>query len=233
MSKSVRSRRFRLGAASAGAVATVGAAVLAFAAPAGAAASITVSPSSGLKDGQTVSVSISGFAPNASNINIVQCLASGSGASDCDVNDGKLFQKTDANGALTVSMTVRATFNSVDCAKQQCMIAAHAGTDPTSGTNAEANISFGSSGGNSGGGSSSAPAPVPSATATTTSGGSTATGGGNAGGGTNGSAPSVPTGADTGRAATGGSLPLVAEMLAGLAVLLGAVALTLHRRRTN
>jgi hypothetical protein len=225
MSKSVRSRRFRLGAASVGAVAAAGAAVLAFAAPAAAAASITVSPSSGLKDGQTVSVSISGFAPNASNINIVECLTSGTGASDCDVNDGKLFQKTDANGALTVSMTVRATFNSVDCTKAQCMIAAHAGTDPTSGTNAEANISFGGSSG----GSSSAPAPAPTSTASSApGGGSTATGGG-----TNGNAASVPTGADTGRAVTGGSLPLIAEVLAGLAVLLGGVSLTLHRRRTG
>ncbi|TAM93253.1 MAG: hypothetical protein EPN43_01010 [Jatrophihabitans sp.] len=218
MVTSVHHRRWRLGAAAAGAVAAVGAAVLAFASPAAAAPSLTVTPSTGLTNGQSVTVTLSGFPANAGGINIVQCLASGTGAADCDVNDAQLGKTADASGSLTVTMPVRSTFTGlgastpIDCTKQQCMIAANVGTSSNPNESAEANISFGS------------PAAAASSTpppATTTS--SAAAGG----------AAPVPTGANTGEAVTNGGIPVIAEVLGGIAVVLAAGSLLLHRRRMH
>jgi hypothetical protein len=203
---------------------------MAFAAPASAAASITVSPNSGLSDGQTVTVKGTGFAPNTTVL-VLECPANATGSnggSVCDVNDGKIGNnKSDGSGNFTTTLTVKVKpSSSVDCTKQSCVVQAHEGFNPSSGQTATAPLTFGSSGG---GTSSSAPAPVPSSTgggATSTA--PPATGGGSGGSGGTGA---LPTGANTGQATTSGSLPLVAEVLAGLAVVLVALSLTLHRRR--
>lgn len=234
LTRSVRARRFRLGAATAGAVAAVGAAVLAFAAPASAAASITVTPSSGLSDGQTVTVKGTGFAPNT-QVLVLECPANATGSnggSVCDVNDGKIGNNSsDASGNFTTTLTVKVKpSSSVDCTKQACVIQAHEGFNPNSGQTATAPISFAALSG--GGTSSSAAPPTTSATGGTTS-APPATGSGGTGSGGSGGAPGVPTGANTGEAATSGPLPLVAEILAGLAVALVATSLTLHRRRSR
>jgi hypothetical protein len=195
-----------------------------FATPASAAApSITITPSSGLTNGQSVTVSISGFSANVATINVVQCLSTGSSASSCNVADGKLFQKTNASGALTVTMTVRTTFGANDCTKSQCMIAAHEGTSATSGNNAQKNISFAS-----------AAKPTPTTTHATTASTPTSTSA-TAGGATSSAAAAgtaAPTGADTGTGVST-SPPLLAELGAALAVLLLAVGLALRLRQTH
>ena len=225
MSMSARARQLRASAAVIGAVAAVGAAVLAFASPAAAAAAITVTPHSGLSDGQTVTVKGTGFKANTSLV-VIECPtnATGSnGGSVCDVNDGKIGITSDGNGAFSTTLTVKVKpSSSVDCTKQGCLIQAHEGFNPNSGQTATAPISFGSAGGGS---SSSAP----SSTTSAASGGTTtsappATGGG---------AGSVPTGANTGHATTAGVLPMIAEVLAALAVVLVGASLALHRRRTR
>jgi hypothetical protein len=189
-----------------------------FAIPASAAApSITITPSSGLANAQTVTVSISGFTANVSTINIVQCLSTGSSASSCNVADGKLFQKTNASGALTVTMTVRTTFGANDCTKSQCMIAAHEGTSATTGNNAQKNISF-------------ATAAKPTATATSSTPTSAAAGGATSSTAAAGAA--APTGANTGMGVST-SPPLLAELGAALAVLLLAFGLALRLRQTH
>lgn len=231
--RSVRARRFRVGAATAGAVAAVAAAVLAFAAPASAAASITVTPNSGLSDGQTVTVKGTGFAPNTTVL-VLECPANATGSnggSVCDVNDGKIGNnKSDPSGAFTTTLTVKVKpSSSVDCTKQACVIQAHEGFNPSTGQTATAPLSFGNSGG--GGTSSSAPAPVPSETGTTSA--PPATSGGSGRGGTGTTPGAVPTGANTGEAMTSGPVPLIAEVLAGVAIVLVALSLTLHRRRSR
>ena len=114
------------------AVAALGA-LLGFAGPAAAAGpSITVSPSSGLTNGQNVTVKGSGFTANYANMVVVQCAASATGASGCNVNDVK-FTKADANGAFTVTLTIKEKFGSTDCSKVECIVQGHEGFSDTSG----------------------------------------------------------------------------------------------------
>jgi hypothetical protein len=197
---------------------------------AGAAApAITVSPSSGLSDGQSVTVHGSGYSANVKTINVIQCPVSGAGQNSCNVPDAKLFQSTDGSGSFTVQLVVRAKLGSIDCTKVACMIDAHEGTSATSGNDASVVLHFGSvpvtrtssapAGGGSGSGS---------------SGGNTAAGSGTSGTGASTPGSGKPTGADTGFQDVG--TPRIALTLGliglGVVLLLAGTAVHLRRRTT-
>ena len=188
----------------------LGTGLIMLAAPAMAAPGLSVTPSSGLSDGQSVSVYGTGFAANAANINVVQCQTGSTSANSCNIAGGQFFQHTDASGAFTVSIAVQASFGSVNCTTVTCMIVAHAGTDPNSGTTAMMNISFGAAA------TSSTPAGTP-----TVSGGASATSRSTPGSGVEATSATGanPTGANTGHGVNTNP-PLLAGLLAALGVLL-------------
>lgn len=105
----------------------------------------TVSPSSGLRDGQTVKVTGTGFSPGMSLI-VVQCADKGTktGSGDCNLAASANTQ-TDAAGRTTVQLTVaRGPFgmNNIVCnAAQRCLISVtQASLTPTE--EADAAITF-------------------------------------------------------------------------------------------
>ncbi len=65
---------------------------------------VTVSPSTGLVNGQAVTVSGAGFSPNAS-IGMSQCRAGATSPSDCDVSISRIVQ-ADANGSFSTQFPV-------------------------------------------------------------------------------------------------------------------------------
>lgn len=131
-----RSRIAKLAASGAAVAATV-----LLATPASAATAISVTPSSGLSDGQTVSITGSGYTPGAA-VNVGECAS----ATVCS-NDVK-YLTADANGAVSVTLDVKKAFTAkdwstgqdvnVDCAAAQCNITAW---EQTSGNTVQ-NISF-------------------------------------------------------------------------------------------
>lgn len=91
-------------------------AVLSLASPATAASAISVTPSTGLVDGQTVHLSISGFAPNVF-VGVAQCVDDFDYYQHCNGVQG---QTVSAAGTLEVDLPVWAVvetsaFGSVDC----------------------------------------------------------------------------------------------------------------------
>lgn len=132
------------------------------AAPAFAAPAMSVSQLTGLTNGQTITISGSGFEPNLTSIAIGQCVTGYTGPSDCNTAGGATFRNADAQGKIApFTITVKEVFGAHDCTKVQCMIAAaplpNAVDDATVAANTvEMNISFAS-----------AEAPSESPTATT------------------------------------------------------------------
>ncbi|MGP9021398.1 enediyne antibiotic chromoprotein [Streptomyces sp. BR1] len=117
-----RSRIAKLAASGAAVAATV-----LLATPASAATAISVTPNTGLSDGQTVTISASGYTPGAA-VNVGECAS----ATVCST-DVK-YLTADANGAVSVSYNVAKAFTAkdwstgkdvtVDCAAAQCNITA-------------------------------------------------------------------------------------------------------------
>jgi hypothetical protein len=184
---------------------------------------ITVTPSSGLSNGQTVTVHGTGYSANVKNINIIQCPVSGASQNSCNVPDAKIFQSSDGSGSFTVQLVVRSTINGVDCTKVACMIDAHEGTSATSGNDSSVIIHFGSApsthsstpGGSNGGSSNTG-----SNNGTGTGGGSTTTpGSGN------------PTGANTGYQDIGTPRITTTLVLIGIGAVLLVTGTMLHLRR--
>jgi hypothetical protein len=93
----------------------------AFAAPAGA--TLTASPSTGLHDGDTVTLSVAGFAGNADLV-ALECASPSAGVTVCDPTSQALLH-TNAGGTASAPATVHRTFTgylpngtvwgSVDC----------------------------------------------------------------------------------------------------------------------
>lgn len=91
--------------------------------PASAAPSVEVSATSGLTDGQTITVSGSGFAPNLKGIAVGQCKEGFAGPADCNLQGGATFRNADGSGRITmVTLKLAMQFNGVDCSKVQCVI---------------------------------------------------------------------------------------------------------------
>ncbi|MFD9790543.1 enediyne antibiotic chromoprotein [Streptomyces sp. NPDC059070] len=131
-----RSRIAKLAASGAAVAAT-----LLLASPASAATAISVTPNTGLSDGQTVSVTASGYTPGAA-VNVGECAS----ATVCS-NDVK-YLTADAGGNVSVQLTVKKTFTAkdwstgqdvnVDCSATQCNVTAW---EQTSGNTVQ-NIAF-------------------------------------------------------------------------------------------
>jgi len=115
--RSVRERGRRLGVILA-AVALSGVFVVAAAGPAAAAAGVTLSQQYGLTDGQSISVSGSGFGASAS-LNLLQCTNAGP---PCTTG---VPVTADPSGAFgPVSFTVQQTIGAADCTTQGCVVVA-------------------------------------------------------------------------------------------------------------
>src|SRR6478609_136001 len=99
--------------------------VLVTAPPSFAAPTLSVSATTGLTDGQTLTISGSGFDPNLSSIAIGQCTADYVGPADCNTSGGATFKNADASGNVSsFTIVVKEVFGSHDCTKEQCVIAA-------------------------------------------------------------------------------------------------------------
>ncbi len=99
-------RQLRRWLAAPAAVAALVAASVVGATGAGAAASMTVTPSTGLAGGQTVQVTGTGL-PTSAEVAIVECIATATTQAGCDTADAVLAP-TDANGNIaTTSFTVK------------------------------------------------------------------------------------------------------------------------------
>ncbi|MQY20897.1 neocarzinostatin apoprotein domain-containing protein [Nocardia macrotermitis] len=96
------------------------------------AATLAVSQSGGVAVGQSISVSVSGLAPNLSSVAIGQCKSRIAGPSDCNLQ-GSLLGKADAQGSWHAgSITLVGAVGGVNCASQPgaCTIAVTSLTDP-------------------------------------------------------------------------------------------------------
>ncbi|MFJ5265788.1 enediyne antibiotic chromoprotein [Streptomyces sp. NPDC088387] len=134
----IRSRLSQAGMLGAAAVAA-----LAFSAgPASAAPAVAASPASGLSNGQTVTVTGTGF-PAGSEVAVSQCRE----ATTC--TDSLTRATVGANGSFSAQYSVRKSFTAtdwstgstvtVDCGAQQCQLVAYLEATGAVGTN----ISFG------------------------------------------------------------------------------------------
>ncbi|WP_327011219.1 neocarzinostatin apoprotein domain-containing protein [Dactylosporangium sp. NBC_01737] len=95
------------------------------AAPAWAAPTLTVSKTTGLTDGASVTVGGSGFTPNLKQIAVGQCIEEVKGPTDCNLAGGSQFVNADASGKLpTVTLKLAQKFGTFDCTKRACVIAA-------------------------------------------------------------------------------------------------------------
>jgi len=99
--------------------------VLVTAPPSFAAPTLNVSATTGLTDGQIITISGSGFDANLESIAIGQCKAGYVGPADCNTLGGAQFKNADASGNVaSFTIKVAEKFGSTDCTKQQCVIAA-------------------------------------------------------------------------------------------------------------
>lgn len=98
--------------------------VLVTAPPSFAAPTLTISATTGLTDGQTVTISGAGFAPNLKGLAIGQCVEGYTGPGDCNLAGGAKFRDADASGKVaSFTVVVKQVFGAHDCTKVQCVIA--------------------------------------------------------------------------------------------------------------
>jgi hypothetical protein len=99
--------------------------VIVTAPPSFAAPTLNVSATTGLTDGQIITISGSGFAANMQSIAIGQCKTGYVGPADCNTLGGAQFKNADASGNVaSFTIKVAEKFGSTDCTEQQCVIAA-------------------------------------------------------------------------------------------------------------
>jgi hypothetical protein len=127
-------RAFRRGAVAFAALSVAAlAAAPAHAEPA-APAVLHVSATTGLADGQRVTVSGSGFQPGLAAVAVGLCKQGyTNGLNDCDLNGGAGFVNIAADGTFkTLTLTLHPRFKAIDCLQQQCEVAAAPlpGTEP-------------------------------------------------------------------------------------------------------
>jgi LPXTG-motif cell wall-anchored protein len=88
-------------------------------------ATLTVSKTTGLTDGASVTVGGSGFTANLKQIAVGQCIEEMKGPTDCNLAGGSQFVNADAAGNLpTVTLKLAQKFGTFDCTKRTCVIAA-------------------------------------------------------------------------------------------------------------
>lgn len=99
--------------------------VLMSAAPSFAAPALDISAHENLEDGQTVTISGSGFTPGLKGIAIGQCRKGYVGPGDCNLSGGAVFRDADASGNVAeFSIVVKEKFTGVDCTAEVCVLAA-------------------------------------------------------------------------------------------------------------
>lgn len=95
------------------------------ASPSFAAASLNVSAKYGLTNGQTVTLSGSGFKAGLKQIAAGQCVEGYTGPGDCNLQGGATFRNADNSGSIgTFTIVVKEKFGAHDCTKIKCVIAA-------------------------------------------------------------------------------------------------------------
>jgi neocarzinostatin family protein len=100
---------------------------------------LTVDPSTGLADGQTVTVTGTGFSANA-EIGMAECEPGAGGESDCDLSN-VLIVESDGNGDFSTPFTVNRILSidsddsefptQIDCAQTTCLLGAGVISDQT------------------------------------------------------------------------------------------------------
>ncbi|WP_244932141.1 neocarzinostatin apoprotein domain-containing protein [Nocardioides sp. W7] len=101
------------------------AAVLMAAPPSFAAPALDISAHQNLKDGQSVTISGSGFKPGLKGIAIGQCRKGYVGPGDCNLQGGAVFRDADAGGKVAqFTIVVKEKFGNVDCTTEECVLAA-------------------------------------------------------------------------------------------------------------
>ncbi|MFF5083777.1 neocarzinostatin apoprotein domain-containing protein [Actinoplanes sp. NPDC000266] len=207
--------------------------VLVDASPALAAPTLNVSKTTGLKDGEQITVSGTGFTKNLQQIAIGQCIKDVKGPADCNLSGGSQFTNADGTGKTpTLTLKMSAVFSGHDCTKVACVIAAQilpssAPEETVNANRASVAITF-----TTGGGSTKTPTPTattksPTSGGTTTSASSSTTAAGGTGGDDGG------TGGDA-LAKTGPGLEWATVVLIGGGLLLpglGLIAILPARRR--
>ncbi|MBB2944415.1 hypothetical protein FB565_004144 [Actinoplanes lutulentus] len=142
----------RLAAAVAAGLLCAGATLFVTAAPAAAKASLKVSKTTGLKDGDSITVTGTGFTKGLTDLALGQCVKNPTGPTDCNLSGGAVFAKTDSSGKTEkVTLKLSKSFNGKECGTDGCVIAAQllpsAHDDATVKANAvSVKIVFGSSG---------------------------------------------------------------------------------------
>ncbi|WP_238006572.1 neocarzinostatin apoprotein domain-containing protein [Dactylosporangium sp. AC04546] len=117
--------RHRLALLAAFVVAALGTVVPLAASPAWAAPTLSVSKTTGLADGTSVTVNGSGFTPNLKQIAVGQCIENMKGPTDCNLAGGAQFVNADASGKLpTVTIKLAKKFGTFDCTQRTCVVAA-------------------------------------------------------------------------------------------------------------
>ncbi|BBH71503.1 hypothetical protein ACTI_81880 [Actinoplanes sp. OR16] len=135
------------------------------ASPASAKATLKVSKTTGLKDGDSITVSGTGFTKNLTDLALGQCVKNPKGPTDCNLAGGAVFAKTDGSGKTDkVTLKLATSFSGKDCGTDGCVIAAQLLPSSHDAATVAANavsvkIVFGSSGG---GGTTTTTAPVAS-----------------------------------------------------------------------
>ncbi|BAL90953.1 hypothetical protein AMIS_57330 [Actinoplanes missouriensis 431] len=121
--------------------------------PAAAKATLKVSKTTGLKSGDSVTVSGTGFTKNLTDLALGQCVKNPKGPSDCNLAGGAVFAKTDGSGKTdTVTLKLATSFSGKECGSDGCVIAAQLLPSSHDAATVAANavsvkIVFGSSGG--------------------------------------------------------------------------------------
>lgn len=200
------------------AVGGAAAAVILMAGPALAAPSVTITPASGLTNGQQVTVKVTGYPANMSGLFVVECngkAAADPGTAHCDTtNLGTMT--TDASGSGSTTFKVKTgTIGDGTCAagSTDCVIAVAPAAGGTAANTAGGAIAF----------------------AAASTGGGTTTGGSTTGGSTTGGSTTAggSTGAVSGGTTTTTGKPFGLEMGLGAALVLaglGAGGFALRRR---
>ncbi|MEV6773878.1 neocarzinostatin apoprotein domain-containing protein [Nocardia sp. NPDC051030] len=91
-----------------------------------ARATITISATTDLTEGQRITVNGSGFRPGLAAVAVGLCKQGfTSGIKHCDLDGGATFVNISGDGTLpTVTLTAHQRFRDIDCAQQQCVVAA-------------------------------------------------------------------------------------------------------------
>jgi neocarzinostatin family protein len=113
------------------------------------AQSLTITPATGLTDGQTVQIMATGFTKAGETLGVTECADKGAqtGAGDCDLRNIKAPVTADASGNVSTSYVVHKSFgaNNIVCsATQKCLLSVATAGSASPDQVAVANITFSS-----------------------------------------------------------------------------------------